>query len=269
MKERSKAGGIVSLFGALVGIVGVLAAFLLSYELMMDAKMAAGRPDEALIIRYAIPFLSDVGITAGVLWAVAAYGFFNETGWAWTLAVVANVMSLLAGFFPMIPAVVEDLFPTYIVVFAPSLVTYFLLLGYVRRVDARIIALSFFSGITFVMSFMNGVAGTDKIILHGDPVAIGVQRLNWVAAAGWGAFAVGLLARKRWAKPVGLGAGLMSLIAGGALAVVSTISEGRFSLFTPAPLLSLLLLIVLLAPAGGRTVTRWLAGTSAGEAAAA
>lgn len=269
MKQRSKAGGIVSLVGAVVGIVGVFAAFLLSYQPMMDAKVAVGRPDEALIIRYAIPFLSDVGITAGVVWAVAAYGFFRERTWAWTAALIANVMSLLAGFFSMIPAVVEGLFPAFIVVFAPNLVTYLLLVAHVRRVDGRIAALSLISGMTYVTSFMNGVASTDKIILSGDPLMIAVQRLNWVAAAGWAVFTVGLLKRKPWTKAVGLGAGLMTLVAGVPLATVSTISEGRFSMFTPAPMLGLILLLILLAPAGSRMVTRWLERSPRAETAAA
>ena len=257
MKQRHTAGGIVSLIGALVGIVGVFAAFLLSYQPMMDAKVAVGRPDEALIIRYAIPFLSDVGIASGVIWAVAAYGFFGKRPWAWTLAVIANVMTLLAGFFSMIPAVIEGLFPTFIVVFAPGLVTYFLLLAYVRRLDGRIIALSLLSGMAYITAFMNGVASTDKIILYGDPLVIALQRLNWFAAAGWGVFTVGLLNRKTWVKPLGLGAGLMTLVAGVPLAIASTIEEGRLSLFSPAPLLALAVLAVLLIPAGRRLVKQW------------
>ena len=266
MKQRHTAGGIVSLIGALVGIVGVFAAFLLAYQPMMNAKVATGRPDEALIIQYAIPFLSDVGIASGVIWAVAAYGFFRERPWAWTLAVIANVMTLLAGFFSMIPAVVEGLFPTFIIVFAPGLVMYFLLLAYVRRVDGRIIALSLFSGMAYITAFMNGVAATDKIILHGDPFMIALQRLNWFAAAGWGVFTVGLLKRKTWVKPLGLGAWLITLVGGVPLAAVSTISEGRFSMFSPAPLLGLLLLIVLLVPAGNRMVTHWLVSRATAEA---
>jgi hypothetical protein len=257
MKQRSKAGGIVSLFGAVVGIVGVFAAFLLSYQPMMNAKVTVGRADEALIIQYAIPFLSDVGIASGVTWAVAAYGFFGKRPWAWTLAVIANVMTLLAGFFSMIPAVIEGLFPTFIVVFAPGLLLYFLLLTYVRHVDGRIVALSLFSGMAYITAFMNGVASTDKIILYGDPLMIALQRLNWFAAAGWGVFTVGLLNRKAWVKPLGLGAGLMTLVAGVPLAIASTIAEGRFSLFSPAPLLALVVLAALLAPAGSRLVKQW------------
>ena len=266
MKERSKAGGFVSLFGAIVGIVGVLTAFMMAYEPMMNAKLAAGRPDEALIIQYAIPFLSDVGITSGVVWAVAAYGFFKRRSWAWPVAVTANVMTLLAGFFSMIPAVIEGLFPAFIVVFGPGLLTYFLLLTYVRRVDARIIGVSLLSGMAYVTAFMNGVASTDKIILYGDPLMIALQRINWVAAAGWGVFTVALLTRRRWIKPVGLGAALMTLTAGIPLAVASMIEEGRFSLFSPAPLLALLLVVILLTPSANRLMSQWLQSRPATEA---
>ncbi|MGD1993731.1 MAG: hypothetical protein PVI59_11110 [Anaerolineae bacterium] len=262
MKERTRAGAIISLVGALVGIAGVFAAFLLAYQPMIDVELAAGRPDEAIIVRYVIPFLSDIGIIAGVLWAVAAYGFFKQERWAWTAAFTANVISLLTGFFGMIPALSRGLFPTFLIVFAPNLVTYLLLLTTVRRVEWKIILLSFFSGITYVLAFMNGVATTDKIILTGKSFLIAVQRINWVAAATWAVFTVALVLRKRWAKPVGLGAGLMTLIAGVPLAVYSTIQEGRFSMFSPAPLLALALLLFLLVPAGSRMVTSWLESKS-------
>lgn len=269
MKERSNIGAIVALTGALVGIAGVFAAFLLGYQPMIDMELAAGRPDEALIVQYVIPFLSDVGLVAGVLWAVAAYGFLTRQRWAWTTAVIANVLSLLTGFFGMIPAVSRGLFPTFLVVFLPNLITYLLLLAYVRSVDWTIVAISFFSGIAYVLSFMNGVATTDKIILTGRPLFIAVQRVNWVAAIGWAVFTVALLLRKAWAPRVGLGAALLTLVAGIPLAVVTTLSLGRFSLFSPAPMLSLALLILFLIPAGKRALERWLEGRPHTQPAAA
>jgi hypothetical protein len=53
------------------------------------------------------------------------------------------------------------------------------------------------------------------------------------------------------------------------LVIASTIEEGRLSLFSPAPLLALLLLVLLLVPAGNRMVTRWLDSRSTAEAASA
>ena len=124
MKERTKAGAAISLAGAIVGIIGVFVVFMLSYEPMIAVEMAAGRPDEAEIVRYVIPFLSDIGIVAGALWAVSAYGFSKRARWAWNTAVTANVISLLTGFFAMIPAMSRGLFPLFLIVFLPNLITF-------------------------------------------------------------------------------------------------------------------------------------------------
>ncbi len=258
-KERTGAGLVVALVGAFVGLIGVFYAFLHAYGPMMAVELAAGRPDEALIVKYVIPFLSDLGLVGGAMWAVAAYGFARKERWAWTVAITANVISLQTGFFSMIPAMSRGLFPLFLIVFVPNLLTYILLLTYVRHVDGRIVALSFLSGMTYVLVFMNGVASTDKLILSGRPLFVAVQRINWVASIGWGVFTVALLLRKRWALPVGLAAGLLTLVAGVPLAVVTTVEAGRFSMFSPAPLFALLLLILLfLLPAGRKWMDAWL-----------
>lgn len=269
MKERSKAGAVISLVGAVIGIIGVFVVFMLAYEPMMLVQMAVGRPDEATIVEYFIPFLSDIGIIAGALWAVAAYGFFKNERWAWTVAVIANVISLLTGFFGMIPAMSKGQFPLFLAIFLPSLITYLLLLAYVRQVNAKIIAVSLLSGMTFVMAFMNGVASTDKIIINDNPIFVAVQRVNWVASLGWGVFTVALVTRRKWTLPVGLGAGLLTLTAGTPLAVVTTIEAGRFSMFSPAAILALVLLVIFFVPAGNRMLTQWLDGpASQGQVAA-
>ena len=72
MKERTTAGSIIALVGAVVGIIGVFVVFMLAYGPMIAVEIGAGRPDEADIVKYVIPFLSDLGIVAGVLWAVSA-----------------------------------------------------------------------------------------------------------------------------------------------------------------------------------------------------
>ncbi len=258
MKERTKAGTVISLVGAVVGIIGVFVIFMLAYEPMIAAEMEAGRPDEADIVRYVIPFLSDIGIVAGALWAVSAYGFSKKERWAWKTAVTANVIGLLTGFFAMIPAMSRGLFPLFLIVFLPNLITYILLLTYVRKVDGKIILVSLLSGMTYVMVFMNGVASTDKIILDSGPLFVAVQRINWIASIGWGVLTVALLTRKTWTVQVGLGAGLLALTAGIPLAVATTIEAGRFSMFSPGPMLALLLLLILFVPAGNKMVTQWL-----------
>ena len=68
---------------------------------------------------------------------MAAYGFLKAKDWAWTTAVIAHVVSLLTGFFGMIPDASRGLFPVFIIVFVPNLITTFLLLSYVAGWTAR------------------------------------------------------------------------------------------------------------------------------------
>lgn len=250
-KTNVKLGAAIAIVGALLGIVGSLVLFTRWYNPVMAAELAQGRPDEMIIVQYIFPALNDIGVIAGTLWAVAAYGFLTRRPWAWSLAVVANVLALQGSFFPMIPPVTRDLPPYSALVFVPNLAFYVLLLTAVRRVDWRILVVGLFSGIAMVLSFMNGVASTDKILVTELAVFVAVQRLNWIAAVGWGVFTVGLiLTPKEWVKLVGVGAGLLEFAVGLPLGVMTALEAGRFSMFLPAPLLSLALMILLLAPLG-------------------
>ncbi len=250
MRERTHTtlGMVIAITGALLGILGTLMLFTRWYEPVMAAELAAGREDEKLIVQYIFPALSDIGVLAGVLWAVAAYGFGTRRSWAWSVGIIANVMALQSSFFPMIPPVTRDLPPITAPIFIPNLIFFVLMLRVVRQLDWHILIVGLLSGIAMVLSFMNGVASTDKMIVHdGAAIFVAVQRLNWLAAVGWGVFTVGLiLQRGPWVRILGLGAGLLELTAGLPLGVVTAIEAGRFSMFLPAPLLSLALLLALL-----------------------
>lgn len=253
MKTReNKIGFWLALVGALLGIFGMFITFTQWYEPMRAAELAAGRPDEEVIVRFIIPFLNDLGMIGGVLWALAAYGFYHARKWAWPLAVVANVLALQGSFFPMIPAASRGLPPMFGVMFVPNLIIYVLLLWFVGRVNWKVLVLSLLTGMAYVLSFMNGVASTDRIMVIPDnPLYVAVQRLNWVASVGWGVFTVGLILRPvEWVFLVGLGAGLLEVVVGTPLGLATTLSFGHFSMFFPAPILSLLLVIFLLTPWG-------------------
>ncbi len=256
-ETNHKIGMIVAGLGAVICIIGTLVLFIRWYDPVIAAEIAAGRPDEGVIVQYIFPFLSDLGVLAGVLWAVAAYGFGTRRPWAWPLAVVASVLALQSSFFPMIPPVTRDLPPYSGLIFLPSLVLYGMLLGIVRRVDWRIGIASLFSGIAMVLSFMNGVASTNKIIVTGLSLFVAVQRLNWIAAIGWGVFTAGLLIKPReWVRVAGIGAGLLEIAVGFPLGIATALEAGRFSMFLPAPLLSLGLLTLLLLPWGQKVAPR-------------
>ena len=251
MKQNYKLGFVLALIGALLGIFGSFLIFTRWYEPMMAAEIAAGRPDEETIVKFIIPALSDFGIIAGVLWAVAAYGFLSKARWAWPVAVTANVLALQGSFFPMIPAASRGLPPVFGIIFAPSLVIYVLLLLFVGRVSWKVLVFSLFSGIAFVLSFMNGVASTDRIMVIGTPLYVAVQRLNWIASIGWGVFTIWLIVKPaEWVRVVGLSAGLLEAVAGLPLGAATTLTFGHFSMFFPAPILSLILIAVLMLPWG-------------------
>ncbi len=79
----------------------------------------------------------------------------------------------------------------------------------------------------------------------------------------WGSFVVALLTRKKWAVQLGLGAALLTLVAGVPLGVATTMDSAKFSMYFLAPILALILKISLVLPKNNKVFTRWI--ESAGE----
>jgi hypothetical protein len=232
-------------------IVGVLGAatslylFVTGWKRIIAAEIAAGSPTEAVIVTYVFPMLTDLEIIAGIGLLVAAYGFATRKNWAWLVGVASSVIGLMPSFFQMIPPLSRGLFPAHIVTYLPYLFMYCLLLLYVRPVGGKIFILSFLAGVTYVLTFMNGIASIERILSTGLPVYVPSQQLNWVAAIAWAVFSVAVVFRKKWALPLGLGAGLLGALAGTPLGLLSTLTKGGLSMFYPAPILNLFLFLIL------------------------
>ncbi len=265
MKTRSKVGAVISIIGAILGIVVIYAGFLQVYDPIMASEMADGRAggeiieDGLSVSKYVMPIVNDIGIIGGVVWAVSAYGFIKREEWAWSSAIVANVLSLLS-FFMLIPAMSRGISPIYAFVFIPNIIAFFLLLTYVRKVDPKIIAISTVAGMAYVMAFMNGVASTDQMLSGGGTLFIIGQRLNWIASIAWGSFVVALLTRKKWALQLGLFAALLTLVAGIPMGVVTTMESAKFSMYFLAPILALFLKISFILPKSNTMITQWIDG---------
>ena len=261
MKNNTKIGIVLSVIGLFTGL---LFFYLIAaqYNPVIDAHVAVGRPDEATSVRITFAVLGWIGTAAGALWAAVFYGFLHKEKWAWFWGAVASTVQLQAGFFPMIPAMDGDLSPTTMIVFLIAAVLWFgmLLIGGIKK---NIILLAFIAGLAFVLTFIDGVAPISKYTTSMDqPLWNGMyvmsQQVSWWGAAAWAIFILALLRKKSWAIPVGIFAGVMSMIAGYPLGLNNALFEvHRFSMFLPAPLLSTALIIYLLLPSSRKMIDSW------------
>jgi hypothetical protein len=259
MKDKSLFGGILATISALMGIIGHFYLFLNWYRIGMSAESA--EPGCEILLKYIHPALADLGIFAGVLFAVSAYGFFTRKNWAFLLSVIGMVLALLSSWFINVPYMAANLPPVYFPLFWPYLILYFLFMRGVGNISWSRTLLALLTGIAYIFCWMNGVSSTSRIITVGAPIFVLVQRLHWVAMLGWAVVTVGLLIQpKEWMRTVGLLAGTTELVVGIPLAFVTAQQLGRFSLFALAPISCLILIVLLVWPG---LWERWTGATRA------
>ena len=247
MKKNNLWGGVLAAASAIMGIVGHFVLFLNWYQIGMHAESA--EPGCEILLKYIHPAMADAGLLGSVLFAVSAYGFFSQQKWAFPLAVLAIVPALLGSWFINVPFMAASLPPVYFVLFWPYVAIYFLLMVFVGKVSWSRTLLGLLTGVAYIFCFMNGVSSTSRIITHGAPIFVIVQRLHFVAMIGWAIVTVGILLRpKDWMRVVGLVAGTLELVVGIPLAFVTAQQLGRFSLFALAPISCLVLVVLLVWP---------------------
>lgn len=247
MKINYKAGAILALVGGVMGIIGHYFIFLNWYETGMAAESA--EPGCEILLKYIQPAIFDLGILGGVFFLVSAYGFFTDRKWAFLLSVIAITLALQGSWFINVPYMAAGLPPVYFTLFWPYLILYFLIMFVVGKVTWGRTLLGFLAGMTYVFCLMNGIASLSRIITIGAPVYVAVQRLHWLAMLGWGVVSVGVVLRPaEWMRVLGIVAGVVELVVGIPLVIATTITLGRFSLFSLAPIGSLVLVIILVWP---------------------
>jgi hypothetical protein len=262
MKNNTKIGTALAILGILTGL---LFFYLIAaqYNPIIDVHAAVGRTDEATSVSITFAVLGWIGITAGAIWAAVFYGFLHKEKWAWFWGTVAATIQLLAGFFPMIPAMDGKQPPSTMVVFILAAVLWFGML-LIHGVKKNIILLAFIAGLAYVLTFIDGVAPISKYVSSKgfDPFWNGVyavsQQVSWWGAAAWAIFIFALLRKQSWAIPIGIFAGAMSMIAGYPMGINNALFEvHRFSMFLPAPLLSTALVIYLVLPGTRKMLETW------------
>jgi hypothetical protein len=256
VKNNHKLGAVLAVVGILTGM---LVLFLMAsiYQVNIDGKLAGDRPDEAITVQIVFALLSWLGVAAGALWVMVLYGFLNKAPWAWFWGTVAATVQILAGFFPIIPPSSIGLPAPTIWVFLIAFILWFGML-LVGGVDKKIIVLAFFSGLAYVLTFIDGVGAISRYQTEAKGFISSMyamsQLVNWWGAAAWAVFIFALVKGKSWALPVGVFAAAMSMFGGFPVGVTDVLVKGRFSMFLVAPVVSTILLIVFLLPG----VRKWL-----------
>lgn len=261
MKSKVKLGIGLAVIGVITGLI-IYYLLAAQYNLVIEAKLVDGRADEATAVRITYAILGWMGISTAALWAAVIYGFLNREKWAWFWGAVGATIQLLVGFFPMIPAMDSQLPTPTLIIFILAAILWFGML-FIGGVTRKIVILTFIAGLAYVLTFIDGVAPIAKYTTsHNDPFWNGMyvmsQQVSWWGAAAWGIFIFAVLKKKEWAIPVGIFAGVMSMLAGYPLGLHNALVEvHRFSMFLPAPLLSTGLVIYLALPGTRKMLAAW------------
>jgi hypothetical protein len=254
MKNNHKLGAVLAVVGILTGL---LVFYMLAsiYNPTMEGKVLGGRPDEAITVQIVFALLGWVGMTAGAIWGAVLYGFLNKENWAWFWGVVAATLQILAGFFPIIPPASVGMPTPTVWIFLIAFALWFAML-FIGGVEKKIIALAFVCGLAYVLTYMDGVGAISRYQTVDESLPNGMyamgQMVNWWGAAAWAVFIFGMIKRKSWIIPVGIFAAMMSMLGGFPVGITDVIRLGRFSMFLPAPIIGLLLLVFILSPSGKR-----------------
>jgi hypothetical protein len=256
MKNNNKLGAALAVAGILTGL---LLLYLLSsiYMPTITGKELEGRPDEGITVRIVFALLGWVGISAGALWVMVLYGFLQNKDWAWIWGTLAAMGQIVAGFFPIIPPASIGLPTPTVWVFVIGFALWFGML-FVGGVGKKIVALAFFSGLAYVLTFMDGVGAISRYqtVEEGFVGIYGLsQMVNWWGAAAWAVFILALVQGKPWAVPAGIFAAAMSMFGGYPVGLTDLARIGRFSMFLVAPIISTVLLVVFLLPGTQKLVT--------------
>lgn len=255
--------------GLVLALLGILTGLLLAYQIAsiyqstIDGKVAGGRPDEGITVQIVFAILGWLTLAGAALMGVSVYGFARRQPWGWFWGTVAATLYMLTAFFPIIPPASVGLPSPTAPTFGLAAILWFGML-IVGGVGWKRIALAFVAGLAYVLTFMDGVASISRYQTVPDTLLHGVyavtQMVNWWGAAAWAVFIFAALKRKEWALPLGIFAAMMSILGGFPLGVSDVLRLGRFSMFLPAPLISLGLLVYLLLPAGRALLEKQDAG---------
>lgn len=241
--SKMKTGGLLALIGGILGTLVNLWIFVSVFPGLGERYAAKGLNDELQIMPKIFPYMNDIGTIAGIVFFVAAWGFFAKKDWAWNVAMVAATGGLMGGWMCFLFPLMAGEPPLFLSIFIPDLIIWLLLVLHVRPTQRKFWVLGLLAGMAFVLNFMNGIEVVKMLVTKNHPLLLVVQKLNWVAAVGFGLSSLGLVFYRKWSLPIGIGAGILAIMAGFPLAFLADKID---PLFLFGPIAALLLLIYFL-----------------------
>ena len=263
-KIRSKNDGFWGLVSIILGAGGVFLSYLfifLHLGNILAAETAAAR-ECRLVAPFFIPAFAAIGILGGILWLTAGVGFFQKKEWAYSVGVIAVVITLFASFWPNIPAMESKAAVPgpWFLIFFPNLLVYFLLLGRRGHESWKKSLLGLGAGMAFILNFINGIAATTRMSNRLPPILPDYSEAmmymltmptNMIASFLFGFTTIGLFLAKKKEKVriTGLAGVFLAISAGFPLAIYSMFFGGQgpnFSMFIMGPVVSILVGLVFL-----------------------
>ncbi len=242
--------GFVSI---ILGILGVFLSYFLIFiflEPILAAETAAAQ-ECRLTAPFFIPAFAGIGILGGTLWLVAGVGFYQKKDWAYSVGVIAVVITLFASMWPNIPAMESKAAVPgpWFLIFFPNLLVYFILVRSKNKASWGKALLGLGLGMAFILNFINGIAATTRMLNRiPDYGAASMYMLtmptNMIASFLFGFAAIGLFIAKKkdLVRITGLAGVFLAISAGFPLAFYSMFFEGAdptFSMFILGPIISL------------------------------
>ena len=256
-KIISRNGGYMGLASIILGAGGVFLSYLfifLHLGNILAAETAAAR-ECRLVAPFFIPAFACIGILGGIIWLTAGVGFFQKKEWAYSVGVIAVVISLFASFWPNIPAMESKAAAPgpWFLIFFPNLLVYFYLIIRIGKESGKKALVGLVFGMAFILNFINGIAATTRMSnrlppLFPDYSEASMYMLtmptNMIASFLFGYAAIGLYLakRKNLVRTIGLAGVFLAISAGFPLAIYSMFFGGdgpNFSMFILGPIVSL------------------------------
>jgi len=266
-KIKTRKGGFIGVVSIILGAGGVFLSYIFIYLYL--GRILVAETDAArecrLVAPFMIPAFAVVGILGGILWLVAGVGFFQKKEWAYSVGVIAVIISLFANFWPNIPTMESGVAVPgpWFLLFIPNLLVYFILVGRRGQASGKKAVFGLVLGMAFILNFINGIAATTRMVnrlAEMNPILpdyspafmyMLTMPTNMIASFLFGYAAIGLFIakKKNLVRITGLAGVFLGISAGFPLAFYSMFFSGSsfgFSMFILGPVVSLVAGLVIL-----------------------